>query len=50
VKVNKAEQISGSGGSSAPRKGFGSVNKTAEPAAAGSPAKKGFGFAAPKGE
>ncbi len=50
VKVNKAEQISGSGGSSAPRKGFGSVNKTAEPAAAGAPAKKGFGFAAPKGE
>jgi ribonucleoside-diphosphate reductase alpha chain len=50
VKVNKAEQISSSGGSSAPRKGFGAVSKEAEPVAAGSPAKKGFGFAAPKGE
>ena len=50
VKVNKAEQISSSGGSSAPRKGFGAAAGSAEPAAAGSPAKKGFGFAAPKGE
>jgi ribonucleoside-diphosphate reductase alpha chain len=50
VKVNKAEQISSSGGSSAPRKGFGAVSKEAEPVAAGSSAKKGFGFAAPKGE
>ena len=49
VKVNKAEQISDSGGSSAPRKGFGAAAGSAEPAAAGSPAKKGFGFSAPKG-
>ena len=50
VKVNKAEQIASSGGSSAPRKGFGAVGGSPEPAAAGAPAKKGFGFAAPKGE
>jgi len=51
VKVNKAEQISSSGGSAAPRKGFGAVSGSPEPAAAGAaPAKKGFGFAAPKGE
>jgi ribonucleoside-diphosphate reductase alpha chain len=51
VKVNKAEQISGSGGgSSTPRKGFGAVSASAEPATAGAPAKKGFGFVAPKGE
>ena len=48
VKVNKAEQISSTGGSSAPRKGFGSVAAPAEPAAA-APAKKGFGFSAAKG-
>jgi ribonucleoside-diphosphate reductase alpha chain len=50
VKVNKAEQISSSGGSSTPRKGFGAVGGSAEPVAAGAPAKKGFGFAAPTGE
>lgn len=50
VKVNKSEQMSSSGGSSSPRKGFGSISKTAEPAPAGGPAKKGFGFAAPGGE
>jgi ribonucleoside-diphosphate reductase alpha chain len=50
VKVNKAEQIASSGGSSTPRKGFGAVSSSAEPVAAGAPAKKGFGFAAPKGE
>ena len=50
VKVNKAEQISSSGGSSSPRKGFGAVGGSPEPVAAGAPAKKGFGFSAPKGE
>lgn len=50
VKVNKAEQISSTGGSTSPRKGFGAVGGSPEPAAAGAPAKKGFGFAAPKGE
>lgn len=51
VKVNKAEQISSSSGSQAPRKGFGAAAGSKEPAAAGAaPAKKGFGFAAPKGE
>jgi ribonucleoside-diphosphate reductase alpha chain len=50
VKVNKAEEISSSGGSSTPRKGFGAVGGSPEPATAGAPAKKGFGFAAPKGE
>ena len=42
VKVNKSEQINGSG-SSAPKKGFGSAS-TAEPVAAASSPKKGFGF------
>ena len=47
VKVNKAEQINGSG-SSAPKKGFGSTS-AAEPVAAAASPKKGFGFGgAPK--
>jgi len=44
VKVNKAEQINGSG-SSAPKKGFGAATPAAkEPAAASSAPAKGFGF------
>ena len=47
VKVNKSEQINGSG-SSAPKKGFGSAS-AAEPVAAAASPKKGFGFGgAPK--
>ena len=51
VKVNKSEQINSSGGSGAPKKGFGAAAPaSAEPVAAGSGApKKGFGFGgAPK--
>ena len=46
VKVNKSEQINSSGGSGAPKKGFGAAAPaSAEPVAAGSGApKKGFGF------
>jgi ribonucleoside-diphosphate reductase alpha chain len=44
VKVNKSEQINGSG-SQAPKKGFGSATSSPEPVAAGaSSPKKGFGF------
>ncbi len=45
VKVNKAEQIN-SGGSAAPKKGFGAASAgSAQPAVAGAgPSKKGFGF------
>jgi ribonucleoside-diphosphate reductase alpha chain len=51
VKVNKSEQINSSGGSGAPKKGFGAAAPaSAEPVAAGSGTpKKGFGFGgAPK--
>ncbi len=51
VKVNKSEQINSSGGSGAPKKGFGAAAPaSAEPVAAASGApKKGFGFGgAPK--
>jgi hypothetical protein len=44
VKVNKSEQINGSG-SQAPKKGFGSATSSPEPVAAGARSpKKGFGF------
>ena len=45
VKVNKAEAINSSGEGAAPKKGFGAAGSgSAEPVAAGAPAKKGFGF------
>ncbi|MGA1784833.1 MAG: ribonucleoside-diphosphate reductase subunit alpha [Pontimonas sp.] len=45
VKVNKAEAINSSGEGAAPKKGFGAAaSGSAEPVAAGAPAKKGFGF------
>jgi len=46
VKVNKSEQINSSGGSGAPKKGFGAAAPaSAEPVPAGSGTpKKGFGF------
>ena len=49
VKVNKAETINSSGEGAAPKKGFGAaVSGSAEPVAAGAPAKKGFGFGSAK--
>ena len=43
--VNKAEAINSSGEGAAPKKGFGAAaSGSAEPVAAGAPAKKGFGF------
>jgi ribonucleoside-diphosphate reductase alpha chain len=49
VKVNKAEAINSSGEGAAPKKGFGAAaSGSAEPVAAGSPAKKGFGFGSAK--
>jgi ribonucleoside-diphosphate reductase alpha chain len=49
VKVNKAETINSSGEGAAPRKGFGAAaSGSAEPVAAGAPAKKGFGFGSAK--
>jgi ribonucleoside-diphosphate reductase alpha chain len=43
VKVNKAEQINGSGGQ-APKKGFGATTSSEPVAAGASTPKKGFGF------
>ena len=49
VKVNKAEAINSSGEGAAPKKGFGAAaSGSAEPVAAGAPAKKGFGFGSAK--
>jgi ribonucleoside-diphosphate reductase alpha chain len=49
VKVNKAETINSSGEGAAPKKGFGAAaSGSAEPVAAGAPAKKGFGFGSAK--
>ena len=49
VKVNKAEAINSSGEDAAPKKGFGAAaSGSAEPVAAGAPAKKGFGFGSAK--
>jgi len=49
VKVNKAEVINSSGEDAAPKKGFGAAaSGSAEPVAAGAPAKKGFGFGSAK--